>query len=86
MLLQNAKIRFENDVAVPMRDGISLSADIYFPAGGDGSWPVILSRTPYDNSPMNIQGSFWAQHGYVYVIQDVRGRYDSEGVFVPWGQ
>lgn len=76
-------IRFENDVPVPMRDGVRLSADIYFPAG-DGPWPVLIARTPYDNTIMQDHGHYWAQHGYVYVAQDVRGRHDSEGEFVPW--
>ena len=83
-VFRNPTIRVEHDVAVPMRDGISLSADIYFPAEGDGPWPVILARTPYDNGPLIEQGTWWAEQGYVFVAQDVRGRYDSEGVFVPW--
>ena len=41
-------------------------------------------RTPYDNNLLMELGFWWAQHGYVYVAQDVRGRYDSEGDFVPW--
>jgi uncharacterized protein len=77
-------VRVLNDVPVPMRDGISLSADIYLPAGEPGPFPVILSRTPYDNNTLVDMGFFWAQHGYVSVAQDVRGRYDSLGDFVPW--
>ena len=38
------------DVRVPMRDGVELSADIYFPPSGAGQWPAILQRTPYDNT------------------------------------
>jgi putative CocE/NonD family hydrolase len=71
-----------NDVPVPMRDGVRLSADVYFPANGSGPWPVLLARTPYDNNLLMDLGFFWTQHGYVYVAQNVRGRYDSEGVFV----
>ena len=73
-----------NDVAVPMRDGISLSADIYLPAHEAGPFPVILWRTPYDNTIVMDHGFFWAQQGYVFAGQDVRGRYDSQGDFVPW--
>jgi putative CocE/NonD family hydrolase len=79
-----SSVRVLNDVAVPMRDGVRLSADVYFPNAGPGPWPVLLSRTPYDNNLLMDLGFFWAQHRYVYVAQDVRGRYDSEGVFVPW--
>ena len=74
------------NVMVPMRDGVRLSADIYFPRDGDGPYPVILTRTPYDNmTDAGVDnGYFYAQRGYVQVIQDVRGRNDSEGVFYPW--
>ena len=77
-------VRCEHNVRVPMRDGVELSADIYFPDQGDGPWPVILVRTPYDNNVLLEHAVFWAQNGYAYVAQDVRGRYDSDGEFVPW--
>jgi hypothetical protein len=73
------------DVKIPMRDGVNTSADIYFPPGA-GPFPVVLTRTPYDNTPLWQQGLFYAQHGYVFVAQDCRGRYDSEGTFYPWHQ
>jgi putative CocE/NonD family hydrolase len=73
-----------NDVTVPMRDGVSLSADVYLPANEPGPFPVILWRTPYDNNVVMEHGFFWAQQGYVFIGQDVRGRYDSHGEFVPW--
>lgn len=74
------------DVKVPMRDGVLLSADIYAPRGASGRFPVILYRTPYDNLLDWIVESciFYAQHGYVAVAEDVRGRYDSQGEFYPW--
>ena len=77
-------VHYRNDVPVPMRDGISLSADIYLPAKETGPWPVILWRTPYDNNIVMEHGFYWAQQGYAFVAQDVRGRYDSQGDFVPW--
>ena len=83
-VLRNAAVRGVNDERVPMRDGVSLSADLYLPSDGDGPWPTLLARTPYDNNLLLEQGLFWAQHGYAFVAQDVRGRYDSEGDFVPW--
>ena len=87
-----AGVEVRYNVMVPMRDGVRLSADIYFPRGGDGPrdgdgpYPVVLTRTPYDNMTDLLvdNGYFYAQHGYVYVCQDVRGRNDSEGEFYPW--
>ncbi len=77
-------VKRELDVRIPMRDGVTLSADIYRP-DSPGKFPVILVRTPYDNGSGNnsAKGVWWASHGYAYVIQDVRGRGDSDGVFYP---
>ncbi|MEO8358960.1 MAG: CocE/NonD family hydrolase [Vicinamibacteria bacterium] len=70
---------------VRMRDGVSLAIDIYWPAR-DGSplpgrFPVLLERTPYGKGRpvLNQAGEYFARHGYVVVMQDVRGRFDSEG-------
>ncbi len=84
-----AGLRVEYDMRVPMRDGTELSLDVYFPHndGGDGPWPVILVRTPYNNQmPMIVTESatFFAQNGFVVAAQDVRGRFDSDGEFTPW--
>jgi putative CocE/NonD family hydrolase len=73
------------DVKIPMRDGVKLSADIYLP-DGPGPFPVVLVRTPYDNMPLAEKGLIFASNGYVYVAQDCRGRYDSEGSFYAWHQ
>src|SRR5258705_9255761 len=71
-------VSFEHNVAVKMRDGITLRADIYRPKV-DGQFPVLLQRTPYDkNGGVNF-GLKAAARGYVVIIQDVRGRYASEG-------
>jgi putative CocE/NonD family hydrolase len=76
------------DIKVPMRDGVLLSTDIYFPPGGPegGPYPVVLARTPYDNlNPVYVEGAqYLAEHGYVAVLQDVRGRHDSDGDWVPF--
>jgi putative CocE/NonD family hydrolase len=74
------------DQPVAMRDGVNLSADVYLPPEGDGPWPAILSRTPYDNSSdAGVQtATYFARKGYVFVMQDVRGRGDSEGRFEPF--
>jgi putative CocE/NonD family hydrolase len=78
-------IRIAFDQRVPMRDGVTLSADIYFPPTGD-QWPVILMRTPYvkANTGMLERAEAYIQRGYVFVGMDVRGRGDSEGEFKPY--
>src|SRR6478735_4088797 len=83
-LVRPSSVRVLNDLPVPMRDGVRLSADVFLPEDGPGPWPVLLARTPYDNNALMDIAFWWAQQGYVYVAQDVRGRYDSEGDFVPW--
>jgi len=77
-------IAMSYDVRVPMRDGVELSADIYRPRG-DGKVPAILIRTPYDNGTAGnvAAGKLWAGRGYALVVQDVRGRGESDGVFYP---
>ncbi len=78
------QMKLEYDVKIPMRDGVKLSADIYRP-DAEGRFPVILIRTPYDNGTAGnaILGKKWAARGYVFVVQDVRGRGDSDGEFYP---
>src|SRR6266704_2112471 len=75
------------DVMVAMHDGVKLAADIYRPTQNgqlvDGKFPVILLRTPYNKEDsVQIANSF-VPHGYVVVLQDVRGRYKSEGHWRP---
>jgi putative CocE/NonD family hydrolase len=77
---QTYEVIAQNGVPMKTRDGVTLYADIYRPRA-DGKFPVILMRTPYDKS------TSWAvspayqivTHGYVVIVQDVRGRYTSEG-------
>lgn len=69
------KIVVEKDVAVPMRDGVILRADICRPEQG-GPWPVLLMRTPYGKRAAFER---MAREGYIVVCQDARGRYASEG-------
>lgn len=73
------------DVKVPMPDGVALSTDVYLPAAG-GPSPVVLIRTPYGNNtePLIARAQFLADHGYACVIQDCRGRWDSEGSYAPF--
>lgn len=73
----------EENGAAEMRDGTVLKADVYWPAGA-GSYPVLLCRTPYDKSAdASVQTAReLASRGYVAVVQDIRGRYASEGEFL----
>ena len=76
----------DNHVPVRMRDGVTLYADVYRPTGS-GRHPVLLSITPYSTErfPTAYDAAvYFAQRGYVYVFQDVRGRHESEGVWVPF--
>lgn len=68
---------------VAMRDGVVLRADIYRPAG-NGRFPVLLQRTPYDKRGGATFGNRAAAEGYVVVFQDTRGRYASEGEWYPF--
>ena len=77
------EVIIENNVRVKMRDGVSLVADIYKPKG-DGKYPVLLERTPYDRKGEAKMAAELAGHGYVVVLQDTRGRYESGGEFYPF--
>lgn len=78
----NHDVRFLYDLKVPLRDGIHLSADLFLPKGG-GRFPTLFLRTPYESLlQMHIEWAiWWAKRGYAVVIQDCRGRFESEGVF-----
>ena len=79
-----AQIQPRFGVMIPMRDGVKLAADLWVPSA-PGKYPVILIRTPYLRVTNLIDvpawASYFASRGYVLVIQDVRGRGDSEGEF-----
>src|SRR5262249_9809254 len=65
---------------VAMRDGVRLATDVYLPGDGTGKYPVIVARTPYDKSRGGqAMAANAARHGYAFVIQDLRGRSQSEG-------
>ena len=67
---------------VPSAEGVSLATDVYLP-DGPGPFPTVVVRTPYHR--VNTQGSApeFVRRGYALVAQDVRGKYDSDGVFEP---
>lgn len=75
---------------IPMRDGVRLFTAVYVPKDDAKTYPMMLIRTPYsvapygaDKYPDNLRpGALFAQSGYIFVQQDVRGRWMSEGEFV----
>ena len=75
------------NVMVAMRDGVRLAADIYRPTQNgqvvDSKFPVVLMRTPYNKDDAGQIANTFVPHGYVVVLQDVRGRYRSEGHWRP---
>lgn len=87
------------EAMVPMRDGVRLATDVYCPPEGEGPWPVLLERTPYGKqgtnhadrsladpvpSPKSAIAARFAVAGYAYVLQDCRGRFQSEGRFTKY--
>ena len=80
-------VTVERDVPATMRDGVILLADVYRPSD-DGEFPVLLQRTPYDKTvaqQISYRHPVWyARHGYIVVVQDTRGRYNSGGEFEPF--
>ena len=77
------RVTLQRDVEAKMRDGSVLRADIYRP-DAPGKFPVLLERTPYDKRGSVDFGLKAAARGYVVIVQDVRGRYNSEGEWYPF--
>jgi len=82
----------ENDVdirwgmKIPMRDGVILNATLYQPHGQREPLPVVLSMTPYIADRFHPLAKYFAAHGYVAALVDVRGRGSSNGTFTPFAQ
>jgi uncharacterized protein len=77
-------VELRESVWIPLRDGVRLSTDLYVPKGSAGRLPVILIRTPYDKRAHRRPASAawrFAAHGYVVAVQDVRGKFESEGEY-----
>src|SRR5262249_56280926 len=65
---------------VAMRDDVKLATDVYLPGDGTGTYPVIVARTPYDKGKGGgALAASAARRGYALVVQDLRGRFQSEG-------
>ncbi len=86
---QTVRVVFERNVACPMRDGVTLRANVFRPEEG-GPYPVILTRLPYGKDTGFAYGLLdpirLAETGYIVVIQDVRGCFASEGEFAGFAQ
>ncbi len=80
-------VMLERGVALRMSDGVTLISDHYYPPGG-GAQPTLLMRQPYGrdiaSTVVYAHPTWFARQGYNVVIQDVRGRGDSEGLFYPF--
>jgi len=87
-------VRLEPSVMISMRDGVRLATDLYFPERAGGKLPVVLIRTPYDKKLWRASGFplyrwkaeespayRFAAQGYIVAVQDVRGKFESEGDF-----
>jgi putative CocE/NonD family hydrolase len=80
----------KKEIYIPMRDGVKLFTSVYAPKDNTEKHPILMNRTPYSCAPYgeNNWRTFWANHwkyymreGYIIVLQDVRGRWMSEGEF-----
>ena len=72
------KIIEEKSVPAKMRDGVTLYADVYRP-DAPGRFPVVLMRTPYGREATAANAKRFVPYGYIFVTQDTRGRFESEG-------
>jgi len=82
----------KQEITIPMRDGIKLHTTIYAPKNDSEKHPILITRTPYSCAPYGegkfsgrLYSSYWKEYlkeGYIFVFQDVRGRWMSEGEFV----
>ena len=78
------------DYRIPMRDGVKLFTSVYAPKDRSQSYPILMERTPYSVSPYGVDNyrpvpgpsEAFTKEGFIFVYQDVRGRYLSEGQFI----
>ena len=78
------QVTVEHSIMVAMRDGVRLATDVYRPTDVSGALPTVLIRLPYNKSAYGGAigpARFFASHGYAVVVQDVRGKFASEGDF-----
>ena len=80
------RIRMDVNLGVAMDDGVVLATDVYLPTTQSERFPAILIRTPYSKNVEHCvrDAVYFAQRGYGVVVQDVRGRWESEGSWYPF--
>ncbi len=79
----------KQELSITMRDGIKLHTTVYSPKDKSQKYPILLKRTPYSSKPYGENNypsklgpnSFTMEEGYIFVYQDVRGRWNSEGLY-----
>ena len=77
-----------SDVMIPMRDGVKLHAEIWRPRGDTSKLPILMQRSPYGFGLKKVKQSMGAEYkelardGFIFVLEDIRGRFGSEGKFV----
>ncbi|HUJ14107.1 MAG TPA: CocE/NonD family hydrolase [Thermoanaerobaculia bacterium] len=79
-----ASVEMQWAVKIPMRDGVHLNATVFQPAGQKDPLPVVFTLTPYLADSYLDRALYFARHGYVFALVDVRGRGNSEGTFEPF--
>src|SRR5438046_4277714 len=80
----------KSEYRIPMRDGVKLFTAVYAPKDNAQPYPILLTRTPYSLKPYGVDRypdpkgplMYYAAEQFIFVMQDVRGRYGSQGVFV----
>ena len=81
-------VRIDDDVRIAMPDGTQLAGTLYRPRNADGPLPTVYVRLPYDRRRYGEaigEGLFFARNGYAVLLQDVRGKFGSQGDgFLPW--
>jgi hypothetical protein len=78
------EVAVEHSVMVPMRDGVRLATDLYRPRDATAPLPTVLIRTPYNKAARaagDASAIYFASHGYAVAVQDVRGKFASEGQY-----
>ena len=78
------------EYTIPMRDGVKLFTSVYVPKDSSRAYPFLMDRTPYSVAPYGVDNyktslgpsESFEKAGYIFVYQDVRGRYMSEGTFI----
>lgn len=84
LLIADESFLKERDIKIKMPDGVCLATDLLRPSAG-GQYPVVLIRTPYNKENMaEAIGEYLATNGFAVIVQDVRGKFASEGEFLPF--